>query len=166
LAHETGQVEAIGADLAAVAQVVAETPDFMNVMRQPRLPAQQKKGILLSVFGGSASTLVLDFLCLLIDKKRVTLTLTIAEEFQAQVNEWRHLMIAAVTTAIPLTDEEELMFSKRLREITGKQIELITRVDPSLIAGVRVVVGGKMIDATVATHLERVRERFKRVRVV
>jgi len=65
-----------------------------------------------------------------------------------------------------LTDEEELMFSKRLREITGKQIELITRVDPSLIAGVRVVVGGKMIDATVATHLERVRERFKRVRVV
>ncbi|PJB78873.1 MAG: F0F1 ATP synthase subunit delta, partial [Armatimonadetes bacterium CG_4_9_14_3_um_filter_58_7] len=51
-----------------MAQVVAETPDFMNVMRQPRLPAQQKKGILLSVFGGSASTLVLDFLCLLIDK--------------------------------------------------------------------------------------------------
>jgi len=166
VASATGQLEVVASDLATVAQVAKDNPELVRLLQHPRLHQEEKKRMLRAALDGKVSPQVVDFLCLLIDRKRFVLIGAIAGAFQQQVNQWRNLVVAEVTTAIPLSEDEKRMFVDRLRAITGKHIELHTYVDPSLIAGAKVVMGGKMIDATVAMRLRSVREQLKKVRVV
>lgn len=158
-------MDAIEQDLRQVGEAVTQTPDFLLVMQQPRIHQNTKKEIVRHAFEGRVSPTVLNFLCLLVDRKRVPLIEAILADFTERVRAWRNQAVAEVTTAIPITDAERQMFVARLGQITGKMVQLTTRVDPSIIGGARVHIGGKMIDGTVATHLERIRERFKQVRV-
>ncbi len=166
LALASQAVDAIEQELTTVAEAVQQTPEFLMVMLQPQISSDTKKTIVLRAFGQHVSPTVADFLSLLVDRNRVALIGAIMSHFVEQANAWRNETVASVTTAIPLSDTEQQMFIDRLGQVTGKKVELVTQVDPSIIGGARVYVGGKMIDGTVTTHLERIRERLKQVRVV
>jgi ATP synthase F1 delta subunit len=79
------------------------------------------------------------------------------------VREYRGEVVAEVTTAVPLTDEERAMTLKRLQEITGKKVLLSEKVDPSIIGGMRIIVGDKLLDLSLRGHLERIREHLRQV---
>lgn len=166
LALGSQAVDAFESDLRRVAEAVKQTPDFLLVMQQPQISQESKKAIVKNAFANQVSPTMSDFLCLLVDRKRIALIASILNDFVEQANAWRNQTVASVTTAIPMTDAEQQMFIDRLGQVTGKKVELVTQVDPSIIGGARVHVGGKMIDGTVTTHLERIRERLKQVRVV
>ena len=72
--------------------------------------------------------------------------------------------VAHVTSAVPLTPEEEQAFRQRIHERFGTGVDLAFRVDPSILGGVIVQVGDKIIDGSLASRLNALHERLLTLR--
>ena len=98
-------------------------------------------------------------------KDRLSVIDEIAEEYQKLVDNYRGIEgaeIAEVTTAIELDDKERLALAQRLTDIIGKPIVLKPKVDKSLLGGIVIRVGDKLIDGSVRNKLEALRREISR----
>ena len=99
---------------------------------------------------------LMKLVALLIDENHLALLPDIDEEFQRLVDESRGIEgaeTADVTTAIALDDAYRLKLAQRITEIVGKPVVLKTKVDPSIIGGIIIQVGDKLIDGSVRAKL-------------
>jgi F-type H+-transporting ATPase subunit delta len=76
------------------------------------------------------------------------------------MNRHRGVVEAVVTSAAPLTSEETTAIRQRVESMAGAAVDLRTAVDPSLIGGLTVKVGGRLLDASVRGRLERLRDQL------
>jgi F-type H+-transporting ATPase subunit delta len=97
---------------------------------------------------------------LLINRRRAELMPQVTEGFRELVDDVMGRTSASVVSARPLETEELTLIQQRLNERTGKTVRLTTSVDESLIGGVVIRVGDELIDASVITRLERLRQRL------
>jgi len=91
---------------------------------------------------------------LLIDKRRETILPSIFTEFKRLLNEARNMIEADVITALPLDDAEHEALAQKLGVVTGKNVVLKTKIDPTILGGVIVKIGDKLIDGSVARQLK------------
>jgi ATP synthase F1 delta subunit len=97
---------------------------------------------------------------LLVVRNRTNLIPQIREIFEDQVRAERGITVAQVTTAEPLTTDEEALVREKLTALTGNTIEITSTVDPDLIGGIVVRIGDQVIDGSVRNKLERMRTRL------
>ena len=83
------------------------------------------------------------------------------EQFQREINERRGMVRAEVTTASSVSRAEQDALSTRLREMTGKQVQLEFKTDPELIGGIVTRIGSVIYDGSVRTQLQAVKQRLK-----
>jgi F-type H+-transporting ATPase subunit delta len=102
---------------------------------------------------------------LLLDRKRVEHLPEISSVFTQMLEEARGIARAKVRTAIPLDEEIEKKLTDVLQQITGKKIFMEKFVDKSLIGGVAVRVGDRLLDSTIRTRLREMKEELLAVRV-
>lgn len=159
------QVESAGAGLAEVTAAAAGTPQLMNVLRHPLISRARKTEILRALFEKSVTPLVEHFLFLLVEKDRSGMIDTVAQEFNRLVDEHRGIANAEAVTAVPMGEAERDALLQQLQSATGKTIRLTTKVDEEILGGLIVRVGNRMIDGSVATQLQRMRESLKQVKV-
>ncbi|MEJ5944856.1 F0F1 ATP synthase subunit delta [Pseudokineococcus basanitobsidens] len=76
--------------------------------------------------------------------------------------EWRRRVVALVTTAVPLRDDQRQRLVELLTRQYGRQVHVDSAVDPSVVGGVRLEVGGELVDSTVASRLDETRRRLTR----
>jgi F-type H+-transporting ATPase subunit delta len=157
LAAEKKQVMEVETQLSNVAQIITSHGQLATFLYHPRVPMQAKKSLLKSVFGEEVSVYVLHFLLLIVDKRRESLLPHIIEQFVALANEARNIAIAKVTTFMPLSDSEQVALTQKLAVLTGKNIRLQIHTDPSIIGGVIVRLGDKLIDGSVKRQLDRLK---------
>jgi len=103
---------------------------------------------------------VLNLVRLLDQRGRLTLLPAIAAELTRLLDAMRGVVAATVTSAAPLEKDEIAEIAARLESMTGQTVKLDTAVDPSLIGGLTVRVGDRMIDASVRGRLERLRDQL------
>ena len=84
----------------------------------------------------------------------------LAAEFRRLDNERKGITHATATSASPLTKDEVAALARRLEEYTGGRVELDVQVDPSLLGGLVVRVGDRLIDGSVRSRLERLRNQL------
>jgi F-type H+-transporting ATPase subunit delta len=90
----------------------------------------------------------------LLDRNRIGLLESIAEKYLQMVYDFAEIKIAQVSSAIPLTPDQELDLISRLRNRTGaKEIKLVTNVDKSLLGGLKVQIGSNVIDLSLKGQL-------------
>lgn len=159
------QVEAAGAGLAEVTAAAASTPQLMTVLRHPLISRERKTAILRTLFESSLPPLVEHFLFLLVEKDRAGMIDTVSTEFAQLVDEHQGIANAEAVSAVEMADSERDALQKQLEAATGKTIRLTTRVDEEILGGLVVRVGDRMIDGSVATQLQRMRESLKQVKV-
>jgi F-type H+-transporting ATPase subunit delta len=94
-----------------------------------------------------------NFLLLLVDKRREAALPAIIAEYRNLANEARNIAEAEVITAMPLTDAEHKALAVKLSAVTGKNMVLKTQLDTSILGGVIVKIGDKLIDGSVARQL-------------
>jgi F-type H+-transporting ATPase subunit delta len=75
-------------------------------------------------------------------------------------NKEKGIVIAEVTTAIPLDEAHQKRVADQLARLTGKTVQLRTRTDPRILGGVITRIGDELIDASVATRLADLAERL------
>ncbi len=158
-------VDAVSQDLSQVLATARNEPQLMQVLTHPRITEKRKNELTGQIFGDLRPTLQA-FLRLLITRDRVGLLPAIGVHFEKLVDEWKGEADAEATTAVELSETQKDALVKRLEATTGyKKIRLLTHVDPSILGGMTVRVGDHLIDGSITTQLQMLREQLKRVRI-
>ncbi|MFA0767759.1 MAG: hypothetical protein OXFUSZZB_001087 [Candidatus Fervidibacter sp.] len=162
-AVKAGELDRVEAEVQSLSDLFARTPQLVKFLMQPLVPFSEKERLLRQRLQGRLSPVTLNFLLTVVKHKRADAFEHIARVFEELVREYRGEVVAEVTSAVPLTEYERTITLQRLQEITGKRVLLSERVDPSIIGGMRIIVGNKLLDLSLRGHLERIRERLRQV---
>lgn len=165
LARDAGLLDRVKAQLDTIAQAIAASPDLSRLVRSPVFTAEDQAKALsavlptLGVTGIAANTLHL-----LAKNRRLFLVGDVVKAFAGLLAAHRGAATAEVTSAAPLTPAQMEKLSASLKASTGKDIALDTKVDPSLIGGLVVKMGSRMIDTSLKTKLSQLKVALKEVR--
>jgi F-type H+-transporting ATPase subunit delta len=158
IAREKGEFDRWVEDLQAIVDLVA-LPGVLDVLASSRVPSEVKVRVLRSGLA-DVSPLASNLAHLLVDKGRIGLTEQVRDEYLRLLDEHRGVAKAVVITAVPLSDDEGRAVVQRLKELTGKEIVLETRVEPGILGGLVARVGDRLIDGSTRTRLLELRSRL------
>ena len=158
VAQQDGDLEGWLDDLRNAEQV-AEDPTAVRYFRDPNVPADVKLQTVERLFNGVRPH-VMNLLRVLVTRQRTHLLPNIVREFEAMELQARGIAEADVTVARAVTAAEQDAITRRLSEMTGKQVHLQVHVDPSILGGIVVRIGDQLIDSSVAGRLQRLRQQL------
>ncbi len=163
LAKETGSLAAVEADLKSLKAMRAESADLRRMMTSPAFTAEQK-GRALDALADKAGfhPTTRKFLGVISANRRVSALMSSITAFEALSAAERGVVAAEVTSAIPLTAAQADGVKASLRKALGKDPEIETRVDPSILGGLKVRVGSRLYDASLRSKLDSLRFALKR----
>ena len=157
-AAEAGALEQVAADLEVLSPHFAGK-EVAGFFANPAVPRARKEAALtVAAERASASPLSVSLLRLLVARERVGLLPDIARLFRDLVDERTGRVRAEVTAAVPLPAVSVEALAARLSAATGRQVHLTARVDPTVLGGLVARVGSTVYDASLKTHLRRMRE--------
>lgn len=156
LASDIGADKKVLDDLKSVDQVVSQTADFEVVLKHPGVQPQQKKQMIISVFGGKVNDLTLRLLELLADKRRLELIPFIAREYQRLWKDKQNIVSGTLTYAERPDAKVVAEMKAKLAQKLGKQLELEEKEDKSLIGGFILRVGDQVIDGSLKGRLQAI----------
>lgn len=163
IGREDGNMEKYGQELAEMADLFAQSPDLESVLGNPGFDFDSRAK-LLGVFLDKAglSPMVNNFFKLLMERGRVTATRDIALIYDRLVDEVKGVTRAQVTSAAALKQEEVDRLKAALKTVAGQEVELEVKEDPSLIGGVVAKIGDLVLDGSVKSQLESLKESLRR----
>jgi len=159
IATRDGRVEQWQDRLDALAGLLADER-VDRLVGNPALPQEERERVLREALAWPADEPAFNLVRLLVRRGRTRLAPAIAREYRRLVQRSSGIVPARVTSATALSEAEEAAIRDRLEAMTGGHIDLAVELDPSLIGGVAVRIGDRMIDASVRGRLERLRERL------
>jgi F-type H+-transporting ATPase subunit delta len=162
LAEQAGVVDAVSADLEALAGTIAEHEPLRTQLASPRVTRERKQAVLAKLLGDGGQDLVRRTVALMVDKGRAGQVLELAEVFGEVAREAAGKVVARVESAAPLDEDMRRRLVARLAELSGKTVTLEETVVPELMGGLRIVLGSQMIDGSLQRRLEAVREQLLR----
>ena len=165
VASRDGNPEHVEQELIAFAALVERTPQLGKSFASPAIPTKAKRRIIEEIIARmQLSTHVANLLLMLADGERLALVTNLAPTYSEALRAHRNVIQAEVTTAAPLPAEQLTQFEQRLSQATGSTVTMTTRVDPALIGGAIARVGSVVYDGSVATKLQKMRERLEKGR--
>ena len=164
-AVERGVAQRVSDDLVSLLELEEEEPAFLTFLLSPEVSEKQKIEFLRTVFGPRVDPLVVDFLHLLVEKGRMPFLASICRDYQGLFEEHQGLLRAKVLTAVPLDADRERRLKSELDRVTGKNVVLEKKVDPSILGGVVVHLGNKIIDRSLRRGLRELGRSLLRVEV-
>ena len=127
---------------------------------------EEKLQIVENVFAGRVSPEMLGFLTTVVDKGRETEIPAVFRYFIARVKEMKGIGIAQVSTAVELSEAQKAQVESRLLETTAyKSFEMSYRVDPSLIGGMVIRIGDRVVDSSIKNRLNDLRKQLLEVQL-
>jgi len=159
-ANKAGVIDQIESDLGLVSYTVESSPRLAKALRSPQIPRDVKREILRAIFGGKVHEITLSYLFLLVDKQREEAITATEAVFVELANEARGIIVVDVTSAIELTRQEESRLREKLSARTGKRVELVVHIDPSVIGGLIVKIGDTLIDGSIRGQLAVLKEKM------
>jgi F-type H+-transporting ATPase subunit delta len=162
LAQDSKAVDAVSADLASLRKALDTSPDLTRLVRSPVFSAQDQakalKAILAQMQTGDLTT---KFVLLLASKRRLFVLTQVIKAYESRVAKSRGETEAEVASARALSDSEIAELKSVLKSKLGKEPRLHTKIDPSLLGGLVVKVGSRMIDSSLRTKLDGLRAAMK-----
>jgi F-type H+-transporting ATPase subunit delta len=157
-----GNPEQVEQELSAFADLLAKNPALQKALTNPAVPVTGKRGVTKELVERmKPSAPVSKLLMLLADRDRLVLIPDLLDVYRERLMDHRQVVRAEVTTAEPLPDATLDVLKQRLAQMTGRQVRMTTRVDPSIIGGVVTKVGSTVYDGSVATQLDRIKTRLR-----
>ncbi len=158
VAVEAGKIEAFLEDLSGVVDTLKTYPEFFELFKTPQISIEEKKEIIVNVFGGKINGEVLNFLKIIMDKQRGNEIQAITKAYEERVYDHKGIEKATVVSAVPLSDAQMKAITEKLEALTGKRIEMTGKIDKTILGGVTVRIGDRIIDGSVRSRLMDVKE--------
>jgi len=153
IANDEKNLDGYDKDLGKVRADVFAVPEAVKFFQNPLVPQQAKKDLLTRAVGKEVSPTVMNFLMLLVDKKRIGVFNEIYDIFTNLKNKAQGVLIADVTSAFPLTKKQQDALTKKLTTLTGRKIQIRPHKDSSILGGLILKIGDKRIDGSAAGRL-------------
>lgn len=165
LADEQRATDKVAADLSAFAAMIAESPDLQRFIKSPVFSAEEQIKALSALLTKAGITgIAANFFKLVAAKRRLFAISDMIADYHKLHDFERGLSRADVTVAEPLKDAHVEALKAALLDITrGKNVEMSVKVDPSILGGLIVRLGSRMVDASLKTKLNSLRTRMKEV---
>jgi F-type H+-transporting ATPase subunit delta len=139
-------------------------PEFEGFFQSAKLDGEAKKNVFNKVFLHEVSTITRNFFWVVFDNNRENLLNDIRNEFERLVDEHGRQMVAKIVTAVPLKDKLMKQVKKQLEQATNKKVEVEAVVDHTIGGGMMIYTDGQVIDASVKSRLNDLRDRLVQTR--
>ena len=154
LAVDDNKVILYQEEVKELRKIIRDNPDFLLLIESCFLSVKEREDNaekLLSNF----STDVVNFIKIIIKHNRVNYLVDILDAFNSLCNENRDIVEGLIYSAFPLEEATLLKIKKKISEIENHEVDLIPRIDPSLIGGVKVVINSHVYDGSIKNQLEK-----------
>jgi len=163
LAEESGKIDAVVKDMNDVAELVSANQDMRMLVESPAITwAEQTKAITAVLEKGGADALTVKFVGTVASNGRLHALSKIISAFLAEHARRRGEVSAEVISAVEMDDARRARVEQAVSKLAGSdKLSLSMRVDPSLIGGLVVRIGSRMIDTSIRTKLNRLETAMK-----
>ena len=161
LAAEENLTDNIKSQMQQIRQLLAEEPAYVSLLGNPAVSWNERLHLIEEAFGEQAEPYLVNFLKLLCERGLLREFAGCCEEFVRRYNEENGIVEALVTSAVPLDDSQKSALAAKLEKISGKRVSLSVRVDPRVLAGLRVEMEGRQLDGTVAGRMAGISKGLK-----
>ena len=156
--EEKNRVEEYLKDLREICDLIENNEEFYQVIKHPQISTQKKKIAFTNIFKGKIDDELLSFLLILIGKGRILFLREKLNEMEKINLERNNTLRATVVTAVPMLDNELETLKIKLEGKYNKTILITPVVDKSVLGGVYVRVGNDVIDNTVKSKLDEMKD--------
>jgi F-type H+-transporting ATPase subunit delta len=146
----------VGQALAGARALVESNSELARTLAHPALPAEARKKVAAAVFK-DAPAVVGRLLALLVERDRIGILGVIEDAYVAAWNEHRGAVRAEAVTASPLAEAQIGALRAALQKATGKDVDVVGRIEPQVLGGLKVFLAGRTYDGTVKSQLEAMR---------
>ena len=160
LAQEEHLEEEILSEMKEIRALFRENPEYPRLLSEPSIPRKERIGLIDAAFGSQAEPYLVNFIKLLCEKNLLREFGGCQEAFQRRYFAAHNIAEAVVTSAASLSKEQEELLKKKLETMSGKTVVMELKTDPSVLAGVRVELDGKLFDGTVKGRLAELSRRI------
>lgn len=158
LAKETNSLEGIKADVVLIKSVLTQSAEFRDFISNPTFQAEKTFGLIDKVFSGKINSNTLNFLKVLVSKNRIAQLDSVCDSFNQLYNQSLNLSDVKLTTAVAVSDEMKHQIATNVVKNSNSQIENI--VDPSILGGFIVEFDNKILDQSVLSKLNKIKNKF------
>jgi len=144
-----------------VSQAFKDNPEFGVLFQKTQISNDEKKALIQSVFAKKIDPMMVNLLCLLVDKKRMILVTDIMDELVHMANQKLAIEEGIVYSIRPLSALDMKDLEKQLSLKHQVTVELVNKIDLSLISGLKIKFKESIIDASLSAQLEALRETLR-----
>ena len=159
-AEDLKKTETLNVDLKDLVEIIRKNPVFFDMLKSPAISNDEKKTVVDNVFKGKMDETLLNFLYVLIDKRRINQFLSIARAFEKCVDEKKGVTAGTIFSAVDIPKDKLEKFEKETGALLKKNVALKNEIDPGLIGGIKIYVDGKLIDASIRRRLDDLKEHL------
>jgi len=166
IAMEQDKAGELMEEIQGIRQVLKENPELDKMMKHPGIPKQEKVKVVENVFKGRISDELTGFLQIIISKERYGDLQAIFSYFIDKVKEVRKIGVAYVTSAVELSEAQKESVKDKLLETTSYlSMEMHYKVDKSLIAGMVIRIGDRVVDSSVRTKIDELTKQLLQIQL-
>lgn len=163
-AKKSNSLGELNQDINVIYQFVSNSKDLERFLANPVITKESKKTVLKDILGEQVSAPTLNFLMLLVDKDRIKYLRYVATSYTALAAKESSSEIAEVTSVTHLSSDQQEKLKAKLKQLRGTEnIELVLKVDPTLLGGFVVQIGSSVLDFSLAGALKKMQNHFQSV---
>lgn len=165
-AKEAGRMDDIYGEVHELLKIFKENAELQKMLDNPKVIREEKESVIENVFRGRISDEIVELMKLMIAKGRYSQLESVFEYYIGLVKEEKKIGVAQVTTALELTEGQKAEIIKKLLDTTAyESFEMNYAVDKSLIGGMVIRIGDRVVDSSIKTKLYELSKDLKKIQV-
>lgn len=155
LAIEEGKIDDWYVEVLELTSILKKNKDLIELLNHPQVDKLENEKIIKNIFEGKISNEILGLIVMIMDKGHISKIVGVFRYFIKLVKEHKNIGVAKVTSATVLTEAQKSKIENRLIETTSySRMEVTYKVDESLIGGLVIRIGDRVVDSSIKTKLE------------
>ena len=165
-ACEANRMDEVYEEVKMLQQIFADNAELQKMLDNPKVIREDKESVIETVFRSRVADEIVELMKLMIAKGRYSKIDSVFDHFVGLVKEEKKIGVAYVTTATEITDAQKEAIQKRLLETTAYQsFEMNYSVDESLIGGMVIRIGDRVVDSSIKTKLYELTRNLRKIQV-
>ncbi len=160
VARAEGTLDEVEDELFRFARSFESNDELRSALTDEMIPAARRQGIVEDLLGGRSNPTTVQLISMVVGSGHARDLPAIVDRLVERAAQAKRLAVAEVRAAVPLSEDQEDRLKAAVANATGKDVTIKVVVDPSVIGGLVVTVGDIVIDGTVRTRLDQLKNRL------
>ena len=161
IAMDEKKVQDYQNEVKELMKIIKDNPDFLMLLDSRFLTVSERKQKVSEILVNFSSD-VINFIKIIVEHNRVSYLEDILQAFNTLCNESRDIVEGLIYTAFPLEEKTLQKIKQKISQIENHDVDLIVKIDPSLIGGVKVVINSHVYDGSIKNKLEQMQVDLSR----